>query len=67
MHQHIINLDNAVTLLRLQQYENRLTDAEQAKLVSAVSVALLRIDQDCGEPGFDTGAAFQEFFGRPIE
>lgn len=67
MNQHIINLDNAVTLLRLQQYEYQLTDAEQAKLVAAITQALDKIDQDCGKPVFDTGAAFQEFFGRPIK
>jgi hypothetical protein len=66
MNNHIINLDNAVTLLRLQQYEYQLTDYEQSKLASAITQALDKIDQDCGLPGFDTASAFKEFFGRPI-
>lgn len=62
--QYIINLDNALTLLRLQQYRSKLTKAEEMRLDSAIDTIIKKIDQECGSPGFDTEAAFQEFFGR---
>jgi hypothetical protein len=64
---HIVNLDNAVTLLRLKQYQSKLTAPEATLLDLAIYHAIKKIDDDCGLPGFDTAAAFQEFFGRPIE
>lgn len=65
MSQYIINLDNAATLLRLTRYEALLNEAEKAKLDDAIFASIQKIDLNNGSPGFDTEAAFQEFFGRP--
>jgi hypothetical protein len=66
MNQLIIEMDNAVTLLRLRQFQFVITPAELGKLVRATDKCLAKIDELKGSPGFDTEAAFKEFFGRPI-
>jgi len=63
----IVQLDNALTLLRMTQLRHKMTGPELSLLNLAVHHAITKIDQAIGPPGFDTAAAFEEFFGRPLE
>lgn len=66
MNDLVIAMDNAVTLLRIKHLQEDLSPAEWCKLNLAITQSLAKIDALMGAPGFDTAAAFKEFFGRSV-